>query len=72
MTANCSPSPLTFLGGTMTAILYTLSFTTAFFLSLFFGWSDDTTLTKQLSMMFSGFCLGGIAIIVIETMTDNG
>jgi hypothetical protein len=56
----------------MTAILYTLGFATAFFLSLFFGLSDDTTLAKQLSMMFSGFCLGGIAIIVIETMTDNG
>jgi hypothetical protein len=56
----------------MTAILYTLGFATAFFVSLFFGWSDDTTALKQLTMMFSGFCLGGIAIIVIESMTDNG
>jgi len=50
----------------MSTILYPIGFTAGFFICAFLGWSDFEPPYKQLLMMFSGFCLGGIAVLVIE------
>ena len=52
----------------LTSILYAMGFTLAFCLSLFFGYSDDTSILKQALMVFAGFCMGGMALCVIDEM----
>ena len=57
------------LGATnMTAILYAIGFTLSFCLSMFFGYSPDTPIFQQGLMVFSGFCMGGMALCVIDEM----
>ena len=55
-------------GELMTSILYAIGFTLSFCLSLFFGFSDDTPILKQALMVFAGFCMGGMALCVIDEM----
>jgi hypothetical protein len=50
----------------MESILYAIGFTLGLCLSVFFGYSADTPLFQQGLMFFGGFCLGGIALLVIE------
>lgn len=52
----------------MTSILYAIGFTLSFCLSLFFGYSPDTPLLQQALMVFAGFCMGGMALCVIDEM----
>ena len=52
----------------LTSILYAIGFTLGFCLCLFFGYSPDTPYYQQALMLFSGFCLGGMAVIVIEAL----
>lgn len=52
----------------VTSILFAIGFTLAFCLSLFFGFSDDTPIFKQALMVFAGFCMGGMALCVIDEM----
>lgn len=59
---------LTRNGVIMTAILYAIGFTLSFCLSLFFGFSDDAPIFKQALMVFAGFCMGGMALCVIDEM----
>ena len=54
----------------MQSILYAIGFTLAFCLSLFFGWSDTSIPLDNLLLMFSGFCLGGMALCILENL-DN-
>lgn len=51
----------------MKPIFYVIGFTAGWILCAFFGWSDDSSVLRNLSMMFSGFCLGGLAVCVIES-----
>jgi hypothetical protein len=51
----------------MQSILYAIGFTVACLLSLFFGYNHDTPYYQQALMLFSGFCLGGVALCVIES-----
>jgi len=50
----------------MSPYLYTIGFTAGWILCAFFGWSDDSSVLRNLSMMFSGFCLGGLVVLLIE------
>lgn len=50
----------------MTSVTYAIGFTLAFCLSLFFGINDTSTYTQQALLLFSGFCLGGIVVLVLE------
>ena len=52
----------------LTSILYAIGFTLGFCLCLFFGYNPDTPYYQQALMLFSGFCLGGIAVVVIEAL----
>jgi len=52
----------------LTSILYAIGFTLGFCLCLFFGYSLDTPYYQQALMLFSGFCLGGMAVMVIEAL----
>jgi len=52
----------------MSTILYPVGFTAGFLICSYLGWSDLEPPYKQLLMMFSGFCLGGIAVLFIEAI----
>jgi hypothetical protein len=52
----------------MNPIIYAIGFTLAMCASLFVGYSPDTPYYQQALMLFSGFCLGGMAVIVIEAL----
>ena len=52
----------------VTSILFAIGFTLAFCLSLFFGWDADVPALRQAVLVFSGFCLGGMALCVIDEM----
>jgi len=52
----------------VTSILFAIGFTLAFCLSLFIGYNPDAPLLQQALMVFSGFCLGGMALCVIDEM----
>jgi hypothetical protein len=54
----------------MTSILYAIGFTAGFFVCAFLGWSDTSIPLDNLMLMFSGFCLGGMAVCVFENW-DN-
>ena len=54
----------------LTSILYAIGFTLGFCLCLFFGYSPDTPYYQQALMLFSGFCLGGMAVCVIENLDE--
>lgn len=51
----------------MKAVLYTAGFTLATCLSIGFGYSPDVPYYQQALMLFGGFCLGGVAVCVIES-----
>ena len=55
-------------GEAMSTILYPVGFTAGFLICSYLGWSDLEPPYKQLLMMFSGFCLGGIAVLFIEAI----
>lgn len=52
----------------VTSILFAIGFTLAFCLSLFFGWDADVPALRQAVLVFSGFCLGGMALCIIDEM----
>lgn len=52
----------------MTSVHYAIGFTLAFCLSLFYGINDTSTYTQQALLMFSGFCAGGVAVILLEEL----
>ena len=52
----------------LTAILYTIGFTLGLCISLFVGWDADANAFRQAFLVFSGFCLAGVAVIVIEAL----
>lgn len=52
----------------MTEARYAIGFTALFFLSLFMGWDIDAVAFKQALLVFAGFCLGGIALIIVEEL----
>lgn len=55
-------------GAIMTSILFAIGFTLSFCLSLFFGYNPDTPYYQQALMVFSGFCMGGMALCVIDEL----
>jgi len=54
----------------MPSILYPIGFTLMFCVSLFFGWSDTSIPLNNLFLMFSGFCLSGIVVLIIENRNE--
>ena len=52
----------------MTSVHYAIGFTLAFCASLFYGINDVSTYTQQSALIFAGFCLGGIAVIIMEEL----
>jgi hypothetical protein len=52
----------------LTSILYAIGFTLGLCLSLFAGWDTDANAFRQVFLVFSGFCLAGVAVIVIEAL----
>ena len=52
----------------MTSVQYAIGFTLAFCSSLFYGINDVSTYTQQSALIFAGFCLGGIAVIIMEEL----
>ena len=52
----------------MNPIIYAIGFTLGFCLSLFVGWDTEGNLFRQAFLVFAGFCLGGMAVIVIEAL----
>lgn len=54
----------------MNPILYAIGFTLAMCASLFVGYSPDTPYYQQALMLFAGFCMGGVALCVIENLDE--
>jgi hypothetical protein len=52
----------------MNSVNFAVGFTLLFCLSLFMGWDIDAVAYKQALLVFAGFCLGGIALIVMEEL----
>ena len=52
----------------MNSVNFAIGFTLLFCLSLFMGWDMDAVAFKQALLVFSGFCLGGVVILVLEEM----
>ena len=52
----------------MPAILYTLGLTTGAILCAIFGWTDDAPMFKNLALMVSGYCMGGLMLLILENM----
>jgi hypothetical protein len=50
----------------LTSILYAIGFTFFFCLFLFLGYSPDVSIFQQGLLVFAGFCLGGIAVLIFE------
>ena len=55
----------------MNPIFYAIGFTLAMCASLFVGYSPDTPYYQQALMLFAGFCMGGVAVCVIENLDDE-
>jgi hypothetical protein len=52
----------------MNSVNFAVGFTLLFCLSLFVGWDIDAVAYKQALLVFAGFCLGGVALIVMEEL----
>lgn len=52
----------------MTSVHYAIGFTLAFCLSLFYGINDMSTYAQQSALIFAGFSLGGIVVMLIEEL----
>ena len=52
----------------MNSVNFAVGFTLMFCLSLFVGWDIDAVAYKQALLVFAGFCLGGVALIVMEEL----
>jgi hypothetical protein len=52
----------------MNSVNFAVGFTLLFCLSLFMGWDIDAVAYKQALLVFAGFCLGGVALIVMEEL----
>lgn len=54
----------------MPSILYAIGLTSGSILSAYFGWTDDAPMLKNIALMVSGYCMGGLMLLVLENM-DN-
>ncbi len=52
----------------MNSVNFAVGFTLMFAISLFMGWDIDAVAFKQALLVFSGFCLGGVVILVLEEL----
>jgi hypothetical protein len=52
----------------MKLTLYAIGFSVATCISMFVGYNPDTPYYQQAAMLFSGFCLGGVAICALESI----
>jgi hypothetical protein len=52
----------------MNSVNFAVGFTLLFCLSLFMGWDIDAVAYKQALLVFAGFCLGGVALIILEEL----
>ena len=52
----------------MTSVHYAIGFTLGFCVSLFFGMNDTSTYAQQSALIFAGFCLGGVAVVLVEEL----
>jgi hypothetical protein len=52
----------------MTSVHYAIGFTLAFCASLFYGINDVSTYAQQSALIFAGFCLGGVVVILLEEL----
>lgn len=52
----------------MTSVHYAIGFTLAFCASLFYGINDVSTYAQQSALIFAGFCLGGVVVVVLEEL----
>jgi hypothetical protein len=52
----------------MNSIHYAIGFTLAFCASLFYGINDVATYTQQAALIFAGFMLGGIVVVLLEDL----
>lgn len=50
----------------MTSVHYAIGFTLALCFSLFVGINDTSTYTQQSALIFAGFCLGGVVVLILE------
>lgn len=54
----------------MKPVLYSIGFTLAMCASLAIGYSPDMPYYQQASLLFAGFCLGGVVLCAIENLED--
>jgi len=52
----------------MNSTHYAIGFTLSFCASLFFGINDDAAYAQQAALIFAGFSLGGIVVMLIEDL----
>jgi hypothetical protein len=52
----------------MNSVNFAIGFTLMFCASLFFGINDTSLFTQQVALVFSGFCLAGVVILILEEM----
>ena len=55
----------------MPTILYTLGLTTGAILTALFGWTDDAPIIKNLALMVSGYCMGGLMLLILENWENR-
>ena len=52
----------------MNSVNFGIGFTLMFCASLFFGVNDTSTYAQQGALVFAGFCLGGVVILMLEEL----
>jgi hypothetical protein len=52
----------------MNSVLYTVLFTALACVCIFIGINPDSAYYQQAFLIFGGFCLGGMAICIIESL----
>ena len=54
----------------MPSVLFAIGFTLLFCVCQFLGYNSDTPYYQQALLIFSGFCLGGMALCIIEAFDE--
>jgi hypothetical protein len=52
----------------MNSVNFAVGFTLMFCISLFLGWDMNAVAFKQAALIFAGFCLGGVVILMLEEL----
>jgi hypothetical protein len=51
-------------------ILYAIGLTAGAIMTALFGWTDDAPILKNIALMVSGYCVGGLMLMIFESW-DN-